>query len=60
MTLWVARDFRGLFIFENEPYLVIDRFHSWGFILSIQNNKFPEVTFENSPQMIEIKLTKED
>ena len=56
MKLWIARDYRGLYIFENQPYLVIDRFHSYGFILLVQNDKFPEITFENSPQMIEIPL----
>ena len=56
MKLWIARDYRGLYIFENQPYLVIDRFHSYGFILLVQNDKFPEVTFENSPQQIEITL----
>ena len=61
MRIWVARDYRGLYIFENKPHLVIDRFHSYtGFILSVQDDKFPEVTFENSPQLIEIKLSKED
>lgn len=58
MKLWIARDFRGLYIFENQPDLVIDRFHSSGFILLIQDDKFPEVTFENSPQQIEITLDK--
>lgn len=56
MKLWIARDYRGLYIFENQPYLVIDRFHSYGFILLVQNDKFPEITFENSPQQIEITL----
>lgn len=59
MKLWIARDFRGLYIFENQPCLVIDRFHSdTGFILLVQYDKFPEVTFENSPQQIEITLDK--
>ena len=58
MKLWVARDYRGLYIFENRPHLVIDRFHSHGFILLIQADKFLEITFENSPQMIEVNLTK--
>lgn len=59
MKLWIARDYRGLYIFENEPHLVIDRFHSYaGFILSVQDDKFPEVTFENSPQELELNLIK--
>lgn len=60
MKLWVARDYRGLYIFENQPHLVIDRFHSHGFILLVQDDKFPEITFENSPQMVEIELVKEE
>lgn len=61
MKLWVARDYRGLYIFENQPQLIDDKFHSFtGFILLVQNDKFPEVTFENSPQMVEIKLIKEE
>lgn len=60
MKLWIARDYRGLYIFENQPRLVIDRFHSYGFILLVQNDKFPEITFENSPQQVEIKLIKEE
>ena len=61
MKLWIARDYRGLYIFENRPRLVIDRFHSdTGFILLVQYDKFPEITFENSPQMIEVKLNKEN
>ena len=56
MKLWIARDYRGLYIFENQPYLVIDRFHSYGFILLVQNDKFPEITFENSPQQVENTL----
>ena len=59
MKFWIARDYRGLYIFENQPCLVIDRFHSdTGFILSVQDDKFPEITFENSPQMIEVELVK--
>lgn len=59
MKIWIARDYRGLYIFENQPHLVIDRFYSYtGFILSLQDDKFPEVTFENSPQELELNLVK--
>ena len=61
MKFWIARDYGGLYIFENQPHLAIDRFHSYtGFILSVQDDKFPEVTFENSPQMVELKLFNEE
>lgn len=57
MKIWIARDYKGLYIFENQPHLVNDRFHSYtGFILSVQDDKFPEVTFENSPQEVELKI----
>lgn len=57
MKLWVARDYRGLYIFENKPQLIIDIFHSFtGFILLVQNDKFPEITFENSPMEVELTL----
>ena len=61
MKLWVARDYRGLYIFENKPQLVIDIFHSYtGFILLVQNATFPAITFANSPQMVEVKLVKNE
>lgn len=43
MKLWIARDYRGLYIFENQPHLVIDRFHSYtGFILMVELKLFNE------------------
>lgn len=59
MKLWIARDSNdGLYLhftklkgddywFISERFIRIDRF------------LFPEVTFENSPQIVEIKLIKE-
>lgn len=60
MKLWIARDFDGyLNLYINKPsldsndnmyYVVEDDY------LNIDKNLFPEVTFENSPQQVEIKL----
>lgn len=63
MKLWIARDTCGysqLYVekpikkdgyFENVPNT------GW---FTISHRLFPEVTFENSPQMVELKLVKEE
>lgn len=54
MNIWIARDYRGLYLFEEKPHDVIGRFVSYkGFITKINEDLFPEVTFENSPQEVE-------
>lgn len=64
MRAWIARDRDGLFIYTQPPsinpirkdvYMVID-----GDFLPIDKNLFPEVTFENSPQAVEIKLENDN
>ena len=62
MKLWIARDFDGfLNLYINKPkldsndnvyYVMEDDY------LNIDKELFPEVTFENSPQQVEIKLVK--
>lgn len=63
MELWVARTKDGwekgyLAIFKEKPIYLeykdewVDSYGS----LNIPNHKFPEVTFENSPQKVELKL----
>lgn len=61
MKFWVARDDYGLWLFVNKLVKTIlygDKyFIKRGNIrYSIDSNLFPEVTFENSPQEIELKL----
>ena len=67
MKLWIARDENNeLWIFDKKPILVPkDENYNYGFFdLSKDgewNNKlnsslFPEVTFENSPKQVELKL----
>lgn len=66
MELWIARTKDGwekgyLAIFKEKPsYLEYkdEWVDSYGG-LNIPNHKFPEVTFENSPQKVELKLIEE-
>lgn len=71
MKLWIARDQyndaygRGcLTLHLYKPSL--NRCGRWeddtayGFKCVLSKEEFPEVTFENSPQMIELKLIKEE
>lgn len=65
MRAWIARDKNGmLFIYTQPPsinpirkdvYMVVN-----GDFLPIDKNLFPEVTFENSPQAVEIKLENDN
>ena len=56
MEMWIARSKRGaLSLFSEEPFK--DRFGRWlGKEQSVCSFDIPEVTFENSPQRVEIKL----
>lgn len=64
MKLWITRDFTGLWVYTTKPLFNSSKkeFESMdGNMLYIDDDKlFPEVTFENSPQKIEIKLVKEE
>ena len=56
MKLWIARDFNGDICLHTErPQLLKTVWHSddWFFL---NENLFPEVTFENSPMEVELKL----
>lgn len=64
MKLWVARDSYGLWLFRRKPTKYIlngDKCFnkSINTRYSIDPQLFSEVTFENSPQLVEIKLVKE-
>ena len=57
-TLWIARNKNGqLNIFAEEPFIEGEYFASnderW---FAIDDNIYPEVTWENSPQQVELKL----
>ena len=62
MKLWIARNIDNtLALFQSKP--VLDDLN-WNETLNedymfIPEYLYPEVTFENSPQMVEIKLVKE-
>ena len=64
MKLWIARDKSGkLGLYREKPVLIMkgaryDWFGSFG--CYIWNDELTEVTFENSPQRVEIKLIKEE
>ena len=63
MKLWIARDPSGLYLFNMEPIKRIcmgDKYFVWeDKRYSIDTKLFPEITFENSPQEVELKLKNE-
>lgn len=61
---WIARDSYGLWLFIQKPTKYLSNgdkcFNKSGNIrYLIDSQLFPEITFENSPQQIELKLIKE-
>ena len=56
MKLWIARDKHGeIYLYSTKPKKyehVFDADNWW----QIDQSLFPEVTFENSPQEVELKL----
>lgn len=66
MVLWIARNQDGsLWLHEEKPSLVYDEerrkwyYEKGGFLDFYDETLFPEVTFENSPKKVEIKLVEE-
>lgn len=76
MKLWIAREKNGsLRLYASKPIEIGGYFHihdgytridygtrqvaGW-YIDGINRKLFPEVTFENSPQQVELKLIKEN
>ena len=74
MQMWIARDKNGsLSLYACKPIEIGGYFYvhdgsaridygtkyaaGW-YIDGINRNLFPEITFENSPQMVELKLVK--
>lgn len=63
MKLWIARDKTGeLWVFKEKPLLDIyywyDPSSREGSMAELDKNLFPEVTFENSPQQVELNIIK--
>ena len=62
MRLWIARNrFGKLFIYQDEPIyeFCIDEWLTDFHRLPLETFDFPEVTFENSPKKVELKLVNE-
>jgi hypothetical protein len=65
MRLWIVRDSYGLWLFDNKPEKIIINGDKCckttiGNRYKLDDELFSNVTFENSPQMVEIKLVKEE
>lgn len=61
MKIWIARDSYGLWLFAYKPLKKVtnnDKYFSKenNIRYLLDSNLFPEVTFENSPMEIELKL----
>ena len=63
MKLWIARDFDGrLYVHSIKPFLIQPKIDApwWDNeddnTLRLKDEDFPEVTFENSPMEVELKL----
>lgn len=58
MGLWIARDVGGRLTLHYERPIYCNR--GWNNVWAIpDSNIFPEVTFENSPKKVELKLVEE-
>lgn len=62
-NLWVARDRdNALAFYTVKPILYHDNYFGCpndSLMIEIDKNLYPEITFGNSPQMVELKLVKE-
>lgn len=57
MKLWIARNRNGnLHLFTDKPEIITNGYYFGANDCIMNNNLFPEVTFENSPQEVELKL----
>ena len=59
MKLWIARDMDGeLFLYREKPIKNGDLFSMPvdNNMIRLSDDAFPKVTFENSPQKVELKL----
>ena len=59
MKLWIARDKDGLiYLYMKIPPLIGWYFDTKYLISEIDKTSFPEITFKNSPQEVELKLVE--
>ena len=62
--MWIARDKDGmLYLYEDEPKLAYSNAHYFdaanGKCYDLPIGLYPEVTFENSPMEVELKIKKQ-
>lgn len=65
MKLWIARDLNdSLSLFSDEPKLkfinIYKRIWVGDIVAAVKTDLFPEVTFENSPQQVELSIVNND
>lgn len=61
MKLWIARNKSGaLVLWFNKPVKQGEGYYSNDGFFVLDSAQFPEVTFENSPQEVELKLINEN
>ena len=61
MKLWIARDKDGaLYFYRSKPIRFEYDFFSTESIGFISSDLFPSVTWENSPQEVELKLIEDE
>ena len=64
MKLWVVRDLSEELVLYKEQPFYNNKIKMWvrgGLPIGrLAGNSFPEVTLENSPQLVELKLVKEE
>ena len=61
MKLWITRNKSGtLVLWFNKPVKQGEEWYSNDGFFILDYVQFPEVTFENSPQEVEIKLIKKE
>ena len=60
--MYIARDlrFKRLYLYKEKPELDGDFWFSEDNMYDIDNRLFPEVTFENSPMEVELKLASNE
>lgn len=60
MGMWIARDTDGeLYLYPNKPIKGDYRFtckYVYDDYIALNSDYFPEITFENSPKQVELKL----
>ena len=61
MKMWICRDKKGSRLtLHSELPIWFEYFRAWckGYISDLPREEYPEVTFENSPIEVELKLIK--